>query len=90
MPVIRIPAAFRPYADGTGDMSVSGDTVSGALDQLLNRFPSLAQRLYRKTGTLRHHINLFVNDSNIKDLTGLDTRLQENDKLIIVISIAGG
>jgi molybdopterin converting factor small subunit len=39
---------------------------------------------------LRAFVNLFLGENNIKDLQGLETPLDENDRLILIPSIAGG
>jgi len=52
--------------------------------------PSLRQHLYNSSGQLRPFVNLFLNEDNIKDLQGLETPLQEGDRLMLIPSIAGG
>jgi molybdopterin converting factor small subunit len=41
-------------------------------------------------GRLRKHFNVFVNGTHIRDLDGMDTRLKEADKVILMASAAGG
>jgi molybdopterin converting factor small subunit len=41
-------------------------------------------------GNLRKHFNVFVNGTHIRDLNGMDTPLNDEDKVILMASAAGG
>jgi molybdopterin converting factor small subunit len=41
-------------------------------------------------GDLRRYINLFVNDINIKELDGVETKVGEGDIVRILAAAAGG
>ena len=90
MPVLRIPTPLRSYTDGKSEVSVSGVTVAEAIASLTVTYPALKPHLYKDDGELRAFVNLFKGDENIKDLEGLQTPIGENDKLMIIPSIAGG
>ena len=90
MPILRIPAPLRSYTSGLSEVIVQGCTVAEAMEDLVRQYPSLKPHLYNSQGSLRHFVNLFVGEENIKDLQGLDTPLEENDRLLLIPSIAGG
>jgi len=90
MPIIRIPNPLRPYVDGQAEVYVEGDSVTLVMTDLVNRYPTFRAHLYKPDGTLRAYINLFLHARNIKDLDGLETKLDEEDVLSLVPSIAGG
>lgn len=90
MALILIPAPYRPYAGGASELQVEAGNVAQAVDALLERHPDLRPHLVNPKGKLRPFVNLFVNDTHIKDLTGLETQLETGDVLRIVPSIAGG
>lgn len=90
MTTLRIPTPLRTYADGQSEVDVQGTTVAEAMDDLFSLHPALRPHLLNGDDALRPFVNLFVNDENIKDLNGLDTPIQENDKLLLIPSIAGG
>jgi molybdopterin synthase sulfur carrier subunit len=50
--------------------------------------------LYRnvcdETGAVRRHLNIFVNDENVRDLAGLHTVLKGGDVITIVPAVSGG
>ena len=51
-------------------------------------------RLYRnvcdETGTVRRHLNVFVNSDNVRDLDGVDTTLTPGDVVTILPAVSGG
>lgn len=90
MPIIRIPSPLRSYTGGQSEVKVKGKIVSEAVGDLVLQFPSLQTHLFNPQGDLRPFVNLFLNQENIKDMQNLDTPLEENDKLLLIPSIAGG
>ena len=90
MPVLKIPIPFRSYVNGQTEVTVTGATASEAMQSLVTQFPALQPHLYNSAGRLRPFVNLFLGKDNLKDLQGLDTPLGEDDKLVIIPSIAGG
>jgi molybdopterin converting factor small subunit len=54
------------------------------------QFPNLKQHLYTESGELRSFVNVFLNEEDIQYVRGVETPLQEHDRLVIVPSIAGG
>ena len=87
---IHIPTPLRQYCGGARTLSVSAQSVRGALDQLERDHPVLLRCIRDEAGSLRRHVNLFVNRSNVRDLQGLDTALAPGDELIILPAVSGG
>ena len=46
--------------------------------------------LTNTAGELRPFVNLFLGENNVRDLQGLATPLNDNDRLLLIPSIAGG
>jgi len=90
MPILKIPTPLRSYVDGQGEVVATGATAGEAMQSLVAQFPALKPHLYNSEGRLRPFVNLFLGEDDIKDLQGLDTPLGEDDKLILIPSIAGG
>ena len=90
MTTLRIPTPLRTYTGGKSEVTVSGTQVLDALTDLTTQFPAIKPHLFNEGGELRPFVNLFVGESNIKDLQGVDTPIKEGDKLMLIPSIAGG
>lgn len=90
MPSLRIPTPLRPYAEGQTEVTLQGKTVGAALEDLTARYPALRQHLFTDAGELRAFVNLFLNEEDIRQMGGVDTPLDDTDKLMLIPSIAGG
>lgn len=88
--IVLIPTPLRPYTEDQKAISITGNTVGEILDQLIARFPKLRKYLYKKDGTLRSFVNVYVNDEDIRYLNQEMSVIQNGDKISIIPSIAGG
>ena len=61
-----------------------------ALSELTTQHPDLEQHIFTDDGELRSFVNLFVNDEDVRFMQGTETPIQEDDRLMILPSIAGG
>jgi molybdopterin converting factor small subunit len=90
MTTLRIPAALKYYVDNHSEMDLPASSVTELLAALATRYPSVKFHLLDSDGKLRRHFNVFVNGIHIRELNGLDTALNPEDKVILLASAAGG
>ena len=90
MPNLKIPTPLRPYAENQSTLNLSGQTVSDVLQAAINQYPELETHLFSEAGDLRPFVNLFLGEENVNQLQNLETKLKDNDTLLIIPSIAGG
>jgi len=90
MAKILIPTALRQFTNQSDSVEVTGATVADALNGLTAQYPDLKKNLFNDQGKLRSFVNVYVNDEDIRYLDKVDTKLQGNETLSIVPSIAGG
>ncbi len=90
MPILKIPTPLRSYTGGLVEVKVGGKNVGQAMEQLVEQYPVLRPHLYNGDGRLRPFVNLFVGENNVKDLQGLDTPLEDEARVLLIPSIAGG
>ena len=87
---IHVPGALRDYCGGASELLLSASSVRAALDELERHHPSLYRSICDERGTVRRHVNLFVNTSHVRDREGLDTALVPGDVVTILPAISGG
>jgi MoaD family protein len=87
---IRVPAVLRDCSKGASELLLSAPSVRAALDELEREHPALHRSVCDETGTLRRHVNLFVNTFNVRDGEGLDTALSPGDVITILPAVSGG
>jgi molybdopterin converting factor small subunit len=90
MPILRIPSPLRSYTSGQSEVTVKGSSVGEAMADLVGQFPALRAHLYNGSDELRPFVNLFLKEENVKDLQGMQTPIQEDDRLLLIPSVAGG
>ncbi len=90
MPIVRFPALMKYYVDNQSEFFVAGTTISELLNNIIGRYPELKPHLLDSMGELRRHFNIFVNGVHVRELDGMQTALQEGDKVILMASAAGG
>jgi sulfur-carrier protein len=90
--LLHLPGALRPYAGGRGrvELTTAGPTVERMLDSLGGSYPGVHHRVVDEVGSLRPHVNVFVNGENIRHLAGLATTLREGDEVWLLPAISGG
>jgi adenylyltransferase/sulfurtransferase len=90
MPTLRIPTPLRAYTSGKSEVTVTGANIADALTDLTTQYPAIKPHLFNEGSELRPFVNLFVGESNIKDLQGVDTPIKDGDRIMLIPSIAGG
>ena len=87
---VHVPGALRTDCEGASELFLSAPSVRAALEHLERSHPSLYRSICDETGTVRRHVNLFVNTSNVRDRGGLDTALVPGDVITILHAVSGG
>ena len=87
---VHIPAPLRVYCGGANQLLVTASSVRAALAQLEQTHPELYTSVCDETGSVRRHVNLFVNDTFVHNRKGLDTALAPSDVLTIMPAVSGG
>src|ERR1700747_1924031 len=90
MAKVIIPTALRQLTDQNDSVQVNGGTVAEALNELTAQYPNIKKNLYNEQGKLRSFVNVYVNDEDIRYLDKDETKLEGNETISIVPSIAGG
>lgn len=81
--------------DFTGGQSqikvdVNASTVREALNVLWKQHVGLRDRVVNEQGALRPHVNIFIDDENVRRKDMLDTLVKENSEITILPSVSGG
>lgn len=86
---IEIPTPLREHTGGLSLVEVSGVTVKEALDDLIRQYPNIGAKLFND-GRLRPHINVFVNDEDIRYLDDMNTAVTSGQIVALIPAVAGG
>ena len=81
---------MKYYVDNQSEFSVPASTTDELIKKIIEQYPSVKFHLVDANGNLRRHFNIFVNGIHIRDLKGMETPLNEQDKVVLMASAAGG
>ena len=87
---VFVPGPLRTYCRGAAELSIEAHTVRAALEVLERDESALYRNVCDETGTVRRHLNVFVNSDNVRDLDGIDTTLTPGDVVTILPAVSGG
>jgi len=87
---VSVAAPLRQYCDKQKEVELDGDSVKTVLSAMSSKYPSLYSKICEEDGSLRKYVNLFVNGTDIKKQSNLDTPLKDSDKVTMIPAVAGG
>jgi sulfur-carrier protein len=86
---VRIPTILRTYTDGAKQIQGSGATLADLFADLDERHGGLRDRLVDDKG-LRRFVNVYLNDEDVRFLSGLETPVKDGDTVTVLPAVAGG
>ena len=86
MPVVRLRAPLSELAGGKRELELEGSTVAEVLKALERQHPDVKGWILDEHGSIREHINVFVN----RDYGREDTPVAASDRLHVLPAISGG
>ena len=87
---LSLPRILQQYCHGQPELRLRGATVRAVLEALQHEYPTLYRCICNETGTVRPHINLFLNNDLLHRRNGLDTRLEAGHVLSVFQAVSGG
>jgi sulfur-carrier protein len=91
----HLPAALRKWAGGHEviEMSLPLDlrmTIVEAFEMLGREYPGIRQRVLDDQGNLRRHVNVFVDDENVRFAQGNHTQVTQSSEVRVYPAMSGG
>jgi sulfur-carrier protein len=87
---VRLPNILRANTGGEASVEAEGATVGEIFDDLAARYPELRSSLLNPDGEMHRHLNVFVNDDDVRYLGKLDAKVGEGDVVTLMPAVAGG
>ena len=87
---VRLPTILRPSAGGVSTVEAEGATVGEVFDDLVRQHPALRDQLLTPDGELHRHLNVFLNDDDIRYLGRLEAKVGAADTVTLMPAVAGG
>ena len=90
MPHVRFTRHLRLHFPELRDVEVKGETLAQIVTKLDSMHPGLADYLVDEHGSLRRHVNIFVNEQLLEDRAKLRDRVDARDRVFIMQALSGG
>ncbi len=90
---VKFSVMFKDATETTTTtVDMAGETVKDLIDTLIKQFgPQFGERILdAKTGGVWRFVNIFVNGKDIRNLQGVDTKLEEGAEVRLIPAVAGG
>jgi molybdopterin synthase sulfur carrier subunit len=87
---VRLPNILRPLAGGEVSVKAEGATLREVFDDLVRQYPALAGSLLTPDGEMHRHLNVFLNDDDVRYLGRLDAKVGPSDTVTLMPAVAGG
>lgn len=88
--IVYIPTSIRSFVGGKSELSLEGGSVEEIIQALTDAYPETKNVLLDENGRIRAFVNVFVGDTNIKELSGIETPVKDGDEISLIPAIAGG
>ena len=90
---MSIKVRLHPFIAGeeipTDPLVTEGKTVGSCVESLLQRFPSLKEKLFAKPGQLHAYLEVYVNEESVYPHE-LAMPVKEGDEISITYLLSGG
>jgi molybdopterin converting factor small subunit len=84
---VRVAPLLYTYTGGRKIIEVDGATVGEAIAAIDRLFPGVAFRVIDEQQRIRPHVNIFLGEENVRDLT---TPVASGNEIFIVGALSGG
>jgi molybdopterin synthase sulfur carrier subunit len=86
---VRVPTVLRTFTRGAKQVDASGSSLREVIDHLESDHPGIKDRLI-DDGDLRRFVNVYINDEDVRFMSGLDTAVRDGDVVVMLPAVAGG
>jgi sulfur-carrier protein len=86
MALVRLRGPLKRLADDRAEHTIDGGSVGELLAEVERAHPATKGWILDESGTLRRHINVFVNG----ELGAQDTHVGDEDRIDVLPAISGG
>ena len=90
MPNVKFTYALSRFFPGLKNTPATSNTLQEVLREIENSYPGIRNYILDEQGSLRRHVNIFIDGTLINDRTSLSDRFSENSEIYIIQALSGG
>ena len=90
MPTVKFTYALKRFFPALKDVSAEGNSFPESFRELDFHYPGLSKYVLDEQGSLRKHVNIFIDGKMINDRNKLTDPLSVNSEIYIMQALSGG
>ena len=87
---VQVTSVIQKAVDGQREFHAEGGTVAELIENIDSQYPGFRGQIADDNGELHRFVNVYLNDEDIRFLSGKDTALSEGDTISFLPALAGG
>ena len=90
MPTVKFTYALKRFFPKLKDTPARGMTLSEVFKEIESNYPGLQSYVLDERGSLRRHVNIFIDGKMINDRSKLSDSFSSNSEIYIMQALSGG
>jgi len=90
MPKVKFTHALKRFFPTIEELEIDANNISDIMAQLETHYPGIAAYILDDQGTLREHVNIFVDGDLIYDRANLSDKTKPESEVYIMQALSGG
>ena len=90
MPTVKFTYALKRFFPRLKDTPANGNTLADIFKEIETNYPGLRSYVLDERGSLRRHVNIFIDGKLISDRTKLSDTFSSNSEIYIIQALSGG
>ena len=90
MPTVKFTYALNTFFKGLEDTPVNGHSLDEVLREIDSSYPGIRNYILDEQGSLRRHVNIFIDRKMINDRSKLSDTCSSNSEIYIMQALTGG
>ena len=87
---VKFTSALSRFFPNLKEMEIEGSTVFEVISKVNEKIPGISNYILEEDGSLRKHVNIFLNDDLIVDRKTLSDEVKEREEILIYQALSGG
>jgi hypothetical protein len=90
VPTIKFTYALKRFFPKLKDTAANGKTLQEVFKEIESNYPGLQSYVLDEQGSLRRHVNIFIDGKMIRDRSKLTDAFSSNSEIYIMQALSGG
>jgi len=90
MPTVKFTYALKRFFPKLKDIPAQGNSLPEIFTEIETSYPGLKSYILDERGSLRKHVNIFVDGAMIDDREKLSDAITSNSEIYIIQALSGG